>query len=120
MTRRSNAVLIEESQKTRLSTLFHFVSVLVKQDALTFGTFYERFNPYAGDVKQAAVSMSTEMVLSRAPEAIIELHYGEPWLPARIESLAAADRFRHSLSSLQLSGENDLASCYSELWATSG
>jgi len=44
MTRRSNAVLIEESQKTRLSTLFHFVSVLVKQDALTFGTFYERFN----------------------------------------------------------------------------
>ena len=39
-----------------------------------------------GDVKQAAVSMSTEMVLSRAPEAIIELHYGEPWLPARIES----------------------------------
>ena len=29
------------------------------------------------DVKQAAVSMSSEMVLARAPEAIIELHYGE-------------------------------------------
>jgi iron complex transport system substrate-binding protein len=29
------------------------------------------------DVKQAAVSMSSEMVLSRAPEVIIELHYGD-------------------------------------------
>ena len=38
------------------------------------------------DINQAAVSMSTEMVLARAPEAIVELHYGEPWPPARIES----------------------------------
>jgi len=38
------------------------------------------------DVKQAAVSMSTEMVLARAPEVIIELHYGEPWPAARIDS----------------------------------
>lgn len=29
-----------------------------------------------GDLKQAAVSMSTEMVLARAPDAIIEVHYG--------------------------------------------
>lgn len=36
------------------------------------------------DVKQAAVAMSTEMVLARAPEAIIELHYGEPWPDARL------------------------------------
>jgi iron complex transport system substrate-binding protein len=38
------------------------------------------------DVKQAAVAMSTEMVLARAPEAIIELHYGEPWPEARLAS----------------------------------
>jgi iron complex transport system substrate-binding protein len=36
------------------------------------------------DVKQASVAMSTEMVLARAPEAIIELHYGEPWPAARL------------------------------------
>ncbi len=29
------------------------------------------------DVKRPAVNMSTEMVLARAPEAIIELHYGD-------------------------------------------
>lgn len=29
------------------------------------------------DIKRAAVNMSTEMVLSRGPEAIIELHYGD-------------------------------------------
>jgi iron complex transport system substrate-binding protein len=39
-----------------------------------------------GDTKQAAVSMSSEMVLARAPEVIIELHYGEAWPPAQIES----------------------------------
>jgi iron complex transport system substrate-binding protein len=39
-----------------------------------------------GDTKQAAVSMSSEMVLARAPEVIIELHYGEAWPPAKIES----------------------------------
>jgi iron complex transport system substrate-binding protein len=30
-----------------------------------------------GDVRQAAVAMSSETVLARAPEAIIELHYGD-------------------------------------------
>jgi len=39
-----------------------------------------------GDIKQAAVSMSSEMVLARAPDVIIELHYGEAWPPAKIES----------------------------------
>jgi iron complex transport system substrate-binding protein len=38
------------------------------------------------DVKQAAVAMSSEMVLARAPDVIIELHYGEPWPAARIET----------------------------------
>ena len=33
------------------------------------------------DLKQAAVPMSTEMVLARAPQLILELHYGQP-LPA--------------------------------------
>ena len=49
------------------------------------------------DVKQAAVAMSTEMVLARAPEAIIELHYGEPWPDARI---AAERRVWSGLPSL--------------------
>jgi iron complex transport system substrate-binding protein len=43
-------------------------------------------NDVLADVKQAAVSMSTEMVLARAPEVIIELHYGEPLPAARIDS----------------------------------
>ncbi len=30
-----------------------------------------------GDIRQAAVSMSTEMVIARAPEAIVEVHYGD-------------------------------------------
>ena len=29
------------------------------------------------DIKQQSVKMSTEMVLARAPEVIIELHYGD-------------------------------------------
>ncbi len=49
------------------------------------------------DVKQAAVAMSTEMVLARAPEVIIELHYGEPWPDAR---LAAERRAWNVLPSL--------------------
>jgi len=49
------------------------------------------------DVKQAAVAMSTEMVLARAPEAIIELHYGEPWPNDR---LAAERRVWSGLPSL--------------------
>lgn len=38
------------------------------------------------DLKQPAVSMSSEMVLARAPEVIIELHYGETLASSRIES----------------------------------
>lgn len=30
-----------------------------------------------GDIKRAAVSMSSEMVITRAPEVVIEVHYGE-------------------------------------------
>ena len=29
-----------------------------------------------GDIKRESVQMSTEMILARAPEVIIELHYG--------------------------------------------
>jgi len=36
------------------------------------------------DVKRASVTMSTEMVLARAPEVIVELHYGEEWPASRI------------------------------------
>ncbi|MGC4083645.1 MAG: helical backbone metal receptor [Vicinamibacterales bacterium] len=38
------------------------------------------------EVKQASVSMSTEMVLARAPEVIVELHYGEPWPASRLDA----------------------------------
>lgn len=37
------------------------------------------------DVKRAAVPMSSEMVLARSPEAIVELHYGEAWAPGRTD-----------------------------------
>ncbi len=38
------------------------------------------------DLKQPAVSMSSEMVLARAPEVIIELHYGDALAPAKLEA----------------------------------
>jgi iron complex transport system substrate-binding protein len=38
-----------------------------------------------GDLKQQSVDVSTEMILRRAPEAIIELHYGESLQTERIE-----------------------------------
>lgn len=38
------------------------------------------------DVRQAAVAMSSEMVLARKPDVIIELHYGEAWPANRIEA----------------------------------
>src|SRR5262245_4878359 len=38
-----------------------------------------------GDLKQQSVDVSTEMILHRAPEAIIELHYGESLKTERIE-----------------------------------
>jgi cobalamin transport system substrate-binding protein len=39
-----------------------------------------------GDLKQQSVDMSTEMILTRAPEAIIELHYGESLPPEKLEA----------------------------------
>lgn len=39
-----------------------------------------------GDMPRAAVTMSTEMLLSRAPEAIIEVRPGVPWDAARAEA----------------------------------
>jgi iron complex transport system substrate-binding protein len=38
-----------------------------------------------GDLKQQSVDVSTEMILRRAPEAIIELHYGESLQPERMD-----------------------------------
>jgi len=38
------------------------------------------------DLHQQSVDMSTEMILTRAPDVIIELHYGEPMAPARLEA----------------------------------
>jgi iron complex transport system substrate-binding protein len=39
-----------------------------------------------GDLKQQSVDVSTEMILRRAPEAIIELYYGESLKPERMDS----------------------------------
>lgn len=39
-----------------------------------------------GDVKRAAVQMSSEMVLARSPDVIVELHYGDAWVPTRVEA----------------------------------
>lgn len=39
-----------------------------------------------GDVTRPAVQMSSEMVLARAPEVIVELHYGDAWAPARTDA----------------------------------
>ncbi|PYR50533.1 MAG: hypothetical protein DMF89_08760 [Acidobacteria bacterium] len=39
-----------------------------------------------GDLRQQSVDMSTEMILARAPEVILELHYGESLKSARIEA----------------------------------
>jgi iron complex transport system substrate-binding protein len=39
-----------------------------------------------GDLRQQSVDTSTEMILTRAPEAIIELHYGDPLPPDRLEA----------------------------------
>ena len=49
------------------------------------------------DVKRASVTMSTEMVLARSPDVIIELHYGEAWPAPRI---AAETRVWSQLSSV--------------------
>lgn len=38
------------------------------------------------DIKQAAVPMSSEMVLARRPDVIIELHYGEAWPANRLDA----------------------------------
>jgi iron complex transport system substrate-binding protein len=39
-----------------------------------------------GDVKRESVQMSTEMILSRAPEVIFELHYGGEVKPERLDA----------------------------------
>jgi ABC-type Fe3+-hydroxamate transport system substrate-binding protein len=39
-----------------------------------------------GDLRQQSVTMSSEMVLARAPEVIVELHYGEEWPQSRIDA----------------------------------
>jgi iron complex transport system substrate-binding protein len=39
-----------------------------------------------GDITRESVQMSTEMILARAPDVIIELHYGASLTPKRMES----------------------------------
>lgn len=39
-----------------------------------------------GDLKRESVDLSTEMVLTRAPEVIIELHYGESLRPDQLDA----------------------------------
>jgi iron complex transport system substrate-binding protein len=39
-----------------------------------------------GDLNKALVDMSTEMILTRAPEAILELHYGESLKPDQFDA----------------------------------
>ena len=39
-----------------------------------------------GDLEKQVVDMSTEMILSRAPEVILELHYGESLKPERFDA----------------------------------
>lgn len=38
------------------------------------------------DTPRASVPMSSEMVLARSPEVIVELHYGETWAPSRMDA----------------------------------
>jgi iron complex transport system substrate-binding protein len=49
------------------------------------------------DLRRQSVDMSSEMVLTRAPEVIIELHYGEP---LTADALAAEARVWHALPSV--------------------
>jgi iron complex transport system substrate-binding protein len=49
------------------------------------------------DMRQQSVEMSTEMILTRSPEVIVELHYGEDWAPDR---LAAERRVWSALPSV--------------------
>ena len=39
-----------------------------------------------GDLRQQSVGMSTEMILTRAPEVILELHYGDSLKPERLDA----------------------------------
>ena len=39
-----------------------------------------------GDLRQESVDMSTEMILTRAPEVILELHYGDSLKPERFDA----------------------------------
>lgn len=42
-----------------------------------------------GDVRRESVEMSTEGVLARAPDVIVELRYGDPIAPAAVQAIAA-------------------------------
>ena len=74
------------------------------------------------DLKQQSVDMSTEMILTRAPEVIIELHYGESLRPERLDAGAArleraavgagrAERIASTCSSATSSSSRARASC---------
>ena len=39
-----------------------------------------------GDLKKQSIDMSTEMIISRAPEVILELHYGDSLKPERFDA----------------------------------
>jgi iron complex transport system substrate-binding protein len=39
-----------------------------------------------GDLQKQSVEMSTEMILTRAPEVILELHYGDSLKPERFDA----------------------------------
>ena len=47
-----------------------------------------------GDLQQQSVDMSTEMILARAPEVIIELHYGDALKPERLSTPSGASGTR--------------------------
>jgi iron complex transport system substrate-binding protein len=49
-----------------------------------------------GDIARESVQMSTEMILARAPEVIIELHYGRSLEPSALESERSGMRCRPS------------------------
>jgi len=43
-------------------------------------------NDAVGDITRESVQMTTEMVLARAPEVIVEMHYGASLTPAQMET----------------------------------
>ena len=53
------------------------------------------------DVKRESVRMSTEMILTRAPEVIVELHYGSSLKPERLGAERAVWRALSSLPAVK-------------------